>query len=112
MIFETIVTTILVLAWCIIWDVKNKDKVETAIIRFGITYLTLIDSGSVVSKSNMNPFRSLAPAVFNNDWKYHWIFWVGPITGGLIASYTYRFLRLRPKDTLSSVFSMKSMIDL
>jgi len=43
-----------------------------------------------VSGACLNPARVLGPAVLNNYWTHHWIYWVGPITGGLIAAALVR----------------------
>ena len=43
----------------------------------------------------MNPARSFGPAVICNDselWQYHYIYWIGPLIGGLMAGGAYRLL--------------------
>lgn len=43
----------------------------------------------------MNPARSLGPDVINRDFPgYHWIYWVGPLLGCLVACGFYGFLRI------------------
>ena len=34
---------------------------------------------------SLNPARSLGPAVIRANFEDHWIFWVGPLIGGLCA---------------------------
>jgi aquaporin rerated protein, invertebrate len=48
----------------------------------------------------MNPVRSLGPALWNWNWDNHWLFWVAPISAGLLASVFYRiiFWRKNPED--------------
>lgn len=41
----------------------------------------------------MNPARSLGPDVINRSFPgYHWIYWVGPLLGSLLACAFYRIL--------------------
>lgn len=41
----------------------------------------------------MNPARSLGPDVINRSFPgYHWIYWVGPLLGSLLASGFYHLL--------------------
>ncbi len=42
----------------------------------------------------MNPTRSFGPCVANRNFQsHHWIYWVGPFLGALIAGGYYRFVK-------------------
>jgi MIP family channel proteins len=52
--------------------------------------------GGTISGGSLNPARSFGPALVTGNFDFHWIYWVAPIIGGLIAAGLYKVLH---KDT-------------
>ncbi|XP_004863061.1 aquaporin-6 isoform X2 [Heterocephalus glaber] len=50
---------------------------------------------------SMNPARSFGPAVIIGKFTVHWIFWVGPLTGAVLASLIYNFILFPDTKTLA-----------
>jgi MIP family channel proteins len=48
--------------------------------------------------ASMNPARSFGPALIHGAWDDHWIYWVGPVLGGLVAAIAYVVLFGRKED--------------
>jgi aquaporin NIP len=51
-----------------------------------------------VANASMNPARSFGPAVAANIWDSHWVYWIGPIAGALLAAAAYEVLRPRQPE--------------
>lgn len=48
----------------------------------------------------MNPARSFGPCVVTHEFPvYHWIYWLGPALGTLIAVVFYRFVKVLEYET-------------
>ena len=63
---------------------------------FAIGVAVLLDHlvGVPLTGASMNPARTLGPAWASGAWADHWIYWVGPIAGGIIAALVYQHLFL------------------
>ncbi len=55
----------------------------------GLTVALDILIGGPISGAAMNPARHLGPALLGGGWQNLWIYWVGPITGGILAATVY-----------------------
>ncbi|XP_072214138.1 aquaporin-4-like isoform X2 [Excalfactoria chinensis] len=44
------------------------------------------------SGGSMNPARSMGPAIVTGIWDDHWVYWVGPVLGAVLAGLCYEFI--------------------
>ncbi|XP_074032766.1 aquaporin AQPAe.a isoform X2 [Leptinotarsa decemlineata] len=92
LLVEFLISLILVLTCCGVWDARNSDKHDSVPIRFGLMIAVLAMAGGPYTGANMNPARSFAPALMNGDWKDHWVYWVGPLAAGFFGALLYRLI--------------------
>ena len=88
---EALGTAGLVFTVCRALDKQHAGNV-TSVILIGFAVLIAHLSLIPVTGTSINPARSFGPAVVADEWKYQWVFWVGPITGSICAALTYEFL--------------------
>ncbi|XP_072459977.1 aquaporin-8 [Notamacropus eugenii] len=88
---EIIMTLFLVLAVCMA-AINEKSKSPLAPFCIGFTVTVDILAGGAISGACMNPARAFGPAVMANYWKYHWVYWMGPLAASLIAGALIRIL--------------------
>jgi aquaporin TIP len=56
----------------------------------GLTVALDIMMGGPISGAAMNPARHLGPALLGGGLQNIWIYWVGPIVGGVLAAVVYK----------------------
>ncbi|KAL2078160.1 hypothetical protein ACEWY4_025845 [Coilia grayii] len=91
---EMIMTFILTLVVCM-GAINERTRVPFVPFCIGLTVTANILAGGSVSGACMNPARAFGPAVAANHWTYHWVYWVGPLSGALL---TVTFVRLLMGD--------------
>ncbi|XP_022902224.2 uncharacterized protein [Onthophagus taurus] len=91
-IIEMIISGFLISICCAVWDHRNTKNTDSIPIRFGLTLGSIFIATAQYTGASMNPARSLAPAIFQNMWKDHWVYWVAPILGSAGTALFYRFI--------------------
>ncbi|XP_015112390.1 aquaporin AQPAe.a isoform X2 [Diachasma alloeum] len=98
-LMEAIVTFLLVLVVHAVTDPKRPDTRGWAPLAIGLTISVAHMAAVPITGSSMNPARTLGPAVILTEWSDHWVYWVGPILGGVVAGGLYKTgLRVKSKE--------------
>lgn len=91
-VFGEIAMTCLVTTVVLLGAVNAKTRSPLVPFMVGCTVIINILAGGDVSGTCLNPARAFGPAVMTNYWTYHWVYWLGPIVGGLIAAVLVRLI--------------------
>lgn len=67
---------------------KRAPKVGGLFI--GLTVALDILMGGPITGAAMNPARYLGPAIIAGDLANVWLYWLGPVIGGILAAVTYK----------------------
>ncbi len=90
---EMLGTAILVLVVCAAADVgrEAKSKYQGALTPLMIGLAVVVGHLFLipVDGCSLNPARSFGPALAMEDFTNHWVFWVGPCLGGVLAALAY-----------------------
>ncbi|KAK9889277.1 hypothetical protein WA026_004556 [Henosepilachna vigintioctopunctata] len=84
---ELILTFIIVFSYFVSMESHRKWMTSSA-LTIGATY----SACSFVSMPYLNPARSLGPSFVLNRWDSHWVYWLGPVIGGIAAGVTYEYI--------------------
>ena len=72
---------------------KSKDTF-IAPIGIGLSLFIAEIAGVYYTGASLNPARSFGPCVAAVSFQgYHWIYWVGPFLGALVAAGYYHFVK-------------------
>ena len=63
-------------------------------IGFAIAFGVLV--GGPLTGGAINPARAFGPQLVGDHWAHFWVWYVGPLAGGVIAASIYEMLYLRP----------------
>ncbi|KAK1142629.1 Aquaporin-1 [Aspergillus melleus] len=89
---EMFLTAQLVLVVIMLAVVKHK-ATYLAPVCIGLVFFVTEMVGDYYTGGSLNPARSLGPDVINRSFPgYHWIYWIGPLLGSLLACGFYAII--------------------
>ncbi len=56
----------------------------------GLTVTLAMLAGGPITGAAMNPARAFGPALALGVWHHHFVYWIGPLLGGVIGALVYR----------------------
>jgi aquaporin Z len=95
-VIEAILTFFLVIVvFATAVDERGAFK-QIAGLAIGLTITLDILMAGGLTGGAMNPARAFGPQLVGNHWSHFWVWYVGPLAGGVIAASVYELLYLRP----------------
>jgi aquaporin Z len=94
-VVEAVLTFFLVLTVC--GTALDPRGSWSAVAGFGIGTVLVFDilMGGLITGGAMNPARAFGPALASGYWDHHLVYWLGPLTGGVLAAFLYSTVFLK-----------------
>ncbi|XP_071092307.1 aquaporin-5-like [Haliotis cracherodii] len=86
---EFLATFVLILGIFATCDSRIRDHPGSKALSIGFVVTMDIPWAAQYTGASMNSARSLGPALVMGIWDHHWVYWLGPMLGGVVAGLVY-----------------------
>ncbi|XP_036960772.1 aquaporin-4 isoform X3 [Acanthopagrus latus] len=76
-------------------DQRRRECTEPGNLAIGLAHTAGVLIGARFSGAGMNPARALGPAIITGFWENHWVYWLGPVIGSVLAGVSHEFFFAR-----------------
>ncbi len=98
-VMEAVITFLLVfVVFATVIDKRATPALAGLAIGFVVLFGVMV--GGAISGGSMNPARVFGPAMASGHFANHYVWWIGPIIGGLFAGFSYDLLFSEKKQQL------------
>ncbi|CAH1113825.1 unnamed protein product [Psylliodes chrysocephalus] len=98
LVIEIIITTTLIIVVCAVWDKRNEANQDSTALRFGLIVAAISMVAGPLTGASMNTVRTFAPALWLNDFRHQWVYWLGPNMGAVLGCGIYKYLFSLPEE--------------
>jgi glycerol uptake facilitator protein len=101
-VMEAVITFLLVfVVFATVIDKRAAPALAGLAIGFVVLFGVMV--GGAISGGSMNPARVFGPAIASGHFANHYVWWIGPIIGGVFAGFTYDLFFAEKKKQLPLV---------
>ncbi|KAJ8366896.1 hypothetical protein AAFF_G00338330 [Aldrovandia affinis] len=88
---EALATFQLVFTIFSVEEQRRREGAEPGNLAIGFSLGAGVLFAGRFSGGSMNPARSLGPAIITGIWEHHWVYWIGPVLGAILAGVSHEF---------------------
>lgn len=98
-LMEAVITFLLVF---VVYATVIDKRANPTLAGFAIGFVVLfgVMVGGPISGGSLNPARVFGPALASGHFANHYVWWIGPISGGVVAGFVYEYLFAEKREVL------------
>lgn len=98
LLVEFMLTSVLALTVCAVWDRRSRDAYDSVSLRIGLIVAGLMYAGYMYTGTSLNFARTLAPSLIQMEFHGIWTYFVGQVLAAILMPLLWRFVLSSKED--------------